>query len=267
MGVEYDGSAFRGWQIQVGVRSVQATLEAAIGRVADHPIRVQCAGRTDAGVHADEQVVHFDTSARRSERAWVLGTNVNLPPDVAVRWACPVDARFHARFEARARHYRYLIMVRATRSPLQRDRAVWSHRHLDLERMREAGQALVGVHDFSSFRAVACQAKSPIRHLHYLELSETDGLIQLRVGANGFLHHMVRNIAGVLDDDRPRRGTRRVDARALELRDRRLGGVTAPPQGLYFVRADYPEEFQLPSGPAPAPSTDQTMSMLLLVIT
>jgi tRNA pseudouridine38-40 synthase len=257
MGVEYDGSAFRGWQIQVGVRSVQATLEAAIGRVADHPIRVQCAGRTDAGVHADEQVVHFDTSARRSERAWVLGTNVNLPPDVALRWACPVDARFHARFEARARHYRYLIMVRATRSPLQRDRAVWSHRPLDLDHMREAGQALVGVHDFSSFRAVACQAKSPIRHLHYLELSETAGLIQLRVGANGFLHHMVRNIAGVLmtigRGEAPVAWTREL----LELRDRRLGGVTAPPQGLYFVRADYPEEYQLPSGPAPAPSTDQ----------
>jgi tRNA pseudouridine38-40 synthase len=257
MGVEYDGSAFRGWQIQVGVRSVQATLEEAIGRVADHPIRVQCAGRTDAGVHADEQVVHFDTAARRTERAWVLGTNVNLPPDVAVRWACPVAPRFHARFEAQARHYRYLIMVRATRSPLQRDRAVWSHRPLDIERMREAGQALVGLHDFTSFRAVACQAKSPIRHLHYLDLSEADGLMQLRVGANGFLHHMVRNIAGVLMTIG--RGEAPVDwtRELLVLRDRRLGGVTAPPHGLYFVRADYPEAFRLPSGSAPAPSTDQ----------
>jgi tRNA pseudouridine38-40 synthase len=256
MGVEYDGSAFRGWQIQVGVRSVQAALEEAIARVADQPIRVQCAGRTDAGVHADEQVVHFDTASRRTERAWVLGTNVNLPPDVAVRWARPVDPRFHARFDALARHYRYLIMVRSTRSPLQRDRAVWSHRPLDVARMLEAGQALVGVHDFSSFRAVACQAKSPIRHLHYLELNETDGLIELRVGANGFLHHMVRNIAGVLmtigRGEAPVEWTREL----LDARDRRLGGVTAPPQGLYFVRADYPEGFRLPSGSARASSTD-----------
>jgi tRNA pseudouridine38-40 synthase len=214
------------------------------------------AGHALVGVHADEQIVHFDAAARRSERAWVLGTNVNLPPDVAVRWACPVDPGFHARFDARARHYRYLIMVRATRSPLLRDRAVWSHRPLDLERMRKAGHALVGVHDFSSFRAVACQAKSPIRHLHYLELSETDGLIQLRVGANGFLHHMVRNIAGVLmtigRGEAPVEWTREL----LELRDRRLGGVTAPPQGLYFVGAEYPEAFRLPSGREPAPSTD-----------
>ncbi len=256
MGIEYDGSGFRGWQLQVGVRSVQAALESAIAQVADHPVRVHCAGRTDAGVHADEQVVHFDTAARRTDRSWVLGSNVNLPPDVAVRWACPVDATFHARFSASARHYRYLIMVRATRSPLYRDRAVWTHRPLDLQSMCEAGRSLIGVHDFSSFRAVACQAKSPIRHLHYLNVSEDAGLIQLRVGANGFLHHMIRNIAGVLmtigRGEAPVRWTREL----LDLRDRRLGGVTAPPQGLYFVRADYPEGFRLPSGPASQPPTD-----------
>lgn len=250
MGVEYDGSGYRGWQIQVGARSVQESLEAAIAQVADHPVRVHCAGRTDAGVHADEQVVHFDTSARRTDRSWVLGTNVNLPPDIAVRWALVVDPAFHARFSALARHYRYLIMVRPTRSPLLRDRAVWTHRPLDLERMREAGRALVGVHDFSSFRAVACQAKSPIRHLHYLEVSEASGLIQLRVGANGFLHHMVRNIAGVLMTIG--RGEAPVDwtRDLLAVRDRRLGGVTAPPHGLYFVRADYPAGFGLPAGQA-----------------
>ena len=257
LGVSYDGQNDLGWQSQPSGNTVQDRLEAALAQFATQPISTLCAGRTDAGVHADEQVVHFDTAACRTERAWVLGTNVNLPPDVAVRWACPVDSRFHARFEAKARHYRYLIMVRATRSPLQRDRAVWSHRPLDIERMREAGQALVGVHDFSSFRAVACQAKSPIRHLHYLELSETDGLIQLRVGANGFLHHMVRNIAGVLMTIGRGEASVEWTRELLELRDRRLGGVTAPPQGLYFVRADYPEAFQLPSGSAPAPSTDQ----------
>lgn len=246
MGVEYDGSGFAGWQIQREVRTVQACLESAVGAVANHPVAVQCAGRTDAGVHALEQVVHFDTRASRTERAWVLGTNVNLPPDIAVRWACAVDGRFHARFSATARHYSYRFLVRRTRSPLQRDRAVWVHQALDLERMREAAAALVGEHDFSSFRAVACQAKSPIRRVHYLHLDEQDGLIRLRIGANGFLHHMVRNIAGVLAAIG--RGDAPVDwtQELLMVRDRRLGGVTAPPQGLYFVRADYPDAFGLP---------------------
>jgi tRNA pseudouridine38-40 synthase len=251
MGIEYDGSAFHGWQTQVGARSVQAAVELAIAQVASHPVRIHCAGRTDAGVHAEEQVIHFETQVERSERSWVLGTNVNLPPEVAVRWARRVDPSFHARFSALARHYRYLILVRATRSPLQRDRALWTHWPLDLARMQEAGQSLVGVHDFSSFRAVACQAKSPIRHLHYLELSESSGSIQLRVGANGFLHHMVRNIVGVLM--RIGRGEAPVDwtRELLAVRDRRLGGVTAPPQGLYLVRADYPEAFALPTRPRP----------------
>ncbi len=246
LGIEYDGTQFKGWQTQSGVRTVQTELEAAIGRVANHPVKVQCAGRTDAGVHALEQVVHFDTSVPRSERSWVLGCNVNLPPDIAVRWAHPVDDRFHARFSAQARHYRYRIMTRRTRSPVQRDRAVWIHEPLDLARMRQSAVALVGEHDFSSFRAVACQAKSPIRQVHYLTLSEEDGFVTLRVGANGFLHHMVRNFAGVLIAIG--RGRAPVDwtRELLAVRDRTLGGVTAPPHGLYFVRADYPPEFALP---------------------
>lgn len=246
MGVEYDGTGFHGWQAQTGVRTVQSSIEAAIGSVANHPVRVSCAGRTDAGVHAVEQVIHFDTRAERGERAWVLGTNVNLPPDCSVRWACPVEEAFHARFSAVARHYRYRVLARRTRSALERSRAVWVHQPLDLERMREAGSALIGEHDFSSFRAVACQAKSPVRHLHYLELRREGELIELSVGANGFLHHMVRNIAGVLiaigRGDAPVGWTRAL----LDARDRRLGGVTAPPQGLYFVRADYPAAFGLP---------------------
>lgn len=247
LGVEYDGTDFRGWQTQQpGVRTVQTCLEAALSRVADHPVSVVCAGRTDAGVHALEQVVHFETSARRRERSWVLGANVNLPPDVAVRWAHPVESDFHARFSAMARHYRYRIMVQRARSPLRRDRAVWVHASLDRARMQRAAAALVGEHDFSSFRAVACQAKSPVRRIHYLELSEQDGILTIRVGANGFLHHMVRNIAGVLiaigQGDAPVDWTREL----LEARNRTLGGVTAPPQGLYFVRADYPPHFGLP---------------------
>ncbi|WP_242467589.1 tRNA pseudouridine(38-40) synthase TruA [Thiocapsa imhoffii] len=247
LGVEYDGTDFLGWQAQRhGVRSVQETLEASIARVADHPVRVQCAGRTDAGVHALEQVVHFDTSACRTARSWVLGTNVTLPPDVSVRWACETAPAFHARFSALSRHYRYRILVRATRSALDRHRALWTHRPLDAARMAEAGRALVGLHDFSSFRAVACQAKSPRRHLYYLAVEELGDVIEIRVGANGFLHHMVRNIVGVLmaigRGEAPVEWTREL----LAARDRRRAGVTAPPQGLYFARVDYPVEYPLP---------------------
>lgn len=253
MGVEYDGSAFHGWQTQDRVRTVQETLEAAIGSVAAHPVTVHCAGRTDAGVHALEQVLHFETRASRPERAWVLGTNVNLPPDCAVRWAHPVPDAFHARYSATARHYRYRILLRRTRSALERNRALWVHRPLDLARMRTAARSLVGEHDFSSFRAVACQAKSPIRCIHYLNLAGTHEAIDLRVGANGFLHHMVRNIVGVLVAIG--RGDASPDwtAELLEVRDRTLGGVTAPPQGLYFVRADYPDAFGLPQTPYACP--------------
>jgi tRNA pseudouridine38-40 synthase len=243
LGVEYDGTDYCGWQAQPDARSVQQTLEAALSRVADHPVRVHCAGRTDAGVHALEQVVHFDSEARRTERAWVLGGNVNLPRDCAVTWARPVPPHFHARYSALARHYGYRIFTRATRSALERDRALWVHRPLDLARMQEAAAALVGEHDFTSFRALTCQAKTPVRRVLYLDLAPMDSGIDLRVGANGFLHHMVRNIVGVLlaigRGEAPVDWTREL----LELRDRTRGGVTAPPQGLYFVRADYPAEF------------------------
>ena len=247
MGVEYDGSAFSGWQTQRHARSVQQCLEQAISAVAAHPIRVHCAGRTDAGVHGLGQVVHFDTTAERSGRSWVLGTNANLPDDVAVRWARPVSGAFHARFNATGRHYRYLILCRPTRSALWRNRAVWTHRLLDVERMREAAWPLVGQHDFTSFRALACQAKSPVRTIRYLEFEQRVDLIELRVGADGFLHHMVRNLAGVL------MAIGRCDAEVgwttelLALRDRARGGVTAPPQGLYLTRVDYPADFDLPS--------------------
>jgi tRNA pseudouridine38-40 synthase len=249
LGVEYDGTAFCGWQVQPRVRTVQETLEAALSRVADHPVRLQCAGRTDAGVHALEQVVHFDTTATRTERAWVLGSNVNLPGDCAVSWAQPVQRDFHARFSACARHYRYRILTRPTRSALERDRALWVHRPLDLGRMQEAAVALVGEHDFSSFRALGCQAKSPVRRVHYLELEAAAGGIELSVGANGFLHHMVRNIVGVLLAIGRCEAAVDWTQELLAVRDRTRGGVTAPPQGLYFVRVDYPAEFGLRQAP------------------
>jgi tRNA pseudouridine38-40 synthase len=247
MQVEYDGSAYSGWQVQHHADTVQARLEAAIAQVAASPVRVHCAGRTDAGVHALGQVIHFDAQARRSPRGWVLGTNSKLPADIAVRWAVPVPGDFHARFSATGRHYRYLILCRPTRSALWRGRAVWTHRRLDLARMRTAGALLVGRHDFTSFRALACQAKSPVRTLRYLHLARQDELIRLEVGADGFLHHMVRNIAGVLMTIG--RGEAPVDwtAELLALRDRARGGVTAPPDGLYLTGVDYPEHFDLPS--------------------
>ncbi|MGD8207550.1 MAG: tRNA pseudouridine(38-40) synthase TruA, partial [Thiohalocapsa sp.] len=229
--------------------TVQECLERAVAAVADHPLRLHCAGRTDSGVHALAQVVHFDTSAVRTPRSWVLGTNANLPPDIAVQWALQVDAGFHARFSATGRHYRYLILCRPTRTALWRDRAVWTHRPLAIEPMREAAGMLVGRHDFSSFRAIACQAKSPVRTIRYLELGLHGMLIELRVGADGFLHHMVRNLAGVLmaigRGDAPVGWAREL----LELRDRARGGVTAPPQGLYLAGVDYPQRFGIPAGP------------------
>lgn len=246
MGLEYDGSAYSGWQHQHHARTIQERVEQAVAAVADHPIRVHCAGRTDSGVHGLGQVVHFDTVAQRNRRSWLLGTNANLPDDIAVRWAMPVAADFHARFSATGRHYRYLILSRPTRSALWRNRAVWTHRTLNVKPMREAARALVGQHDFTSFRAQACQAKSPVRTIRYVDLERRGDLIEFRVGADGFLHHMVRNLAGVLmaigRGDAAVGWTREL----LDLRDRTRGGVTAPPHGLYLARVDYPPQLGLP---------------------
>ncbi len=251
LGVEYDGRAFKGWQAQrPGVRTVQGELEQALSRVADHPVRVACAGRTDTGVHAFGQVVHFDTDAERESHNWLLGTNVNLASDVSVAWVRPVSVEFHARYRAIGRCYRYLILNRAARSGLLAGRATWVHRSLDSALMNEAGQALVGTHDFSSYRALGCQAKSPVRCVRRLDIEQRGELIEMRVEADGFLHHMIRNIAGVLlaigSGDRPMDWA----AEVLELRDRTLGGVTARPDGLYFARVDYPESFAIPEPPA-----------------
>jgi tRNA pseudouridine38-40 synthase len=247
LGVEYDGSAFHGWQAQQeGVRTVQTELEAALAKVANHPLRVVCAGRTDTGVHALGQVVHFDTESVRSERNWLLGTNVNLPPDVSVTWARPVSDDFSARFSAIGRRYRYFILNRTSRSAVLARRVTWTHRPLDAERMQLAAQALVGEHDFSSYRALGCQAKSPVRTLHELKVERHGEFVVLSLHANAFLHHMVRNIAGVLMAIG--RGDRELawSEEVLHLRDRTLGGVTAPPDGLYFEQVEYPAEFEIP---------------------
>jgi tRNA pseudouridine38-40 synthase len=249
VGIEYDGSGFNGWQFQNNGVSVQEKVEHALSFVADHPVRVVCAGRTDTGVHALAQVVHFDTTAQRSERSWVFGANANLPKSVAVTWAREVDEAFHARFSAQARRYRYVIFNRPVRPTFLAYRVSWDHRPLDVESMTQAAVCLVGEHDFSAYRATECQAKSPIRTVQYLKVSRKDELVFIDIQANAFLHHMVRNIAGVLmaigAGERPISWSQQV----LESRERALGGVTAPPYGLYLLDVDYPPEFDLPKNP------------------
>ncbi|MBK8507475.1 MAG: tRNA pseudouridine(38-40) synthase TruA [Candidatus Competibacter sp.] len=254
LGVQYDGSAFRGWQAQrPELRTLQGVLQRALAKVADHPVGLICAGRTDAGVHALGQVVHFETDAIRSNRAWVLGGNANLPSDLSLSWACAVPEDFHARFSAQARRYRYLIFNQAHRSALWRGRAAWCHRPLDAGRMWAAGQSLIGEHDFSSFRAAECQARHPRRDLRELTVRRQGDGVVLEVEANAFLHHMVRNIAGVLmaigAGERPVEWAREV----LEQRDRTQAGVTAPAEGLYLLAVRYSPRFGLPPPPATAP--------------
>lgn len=247
LGVEYKGSRYRGWQRQAsGVATVQEELEKALSRVADSPVSLLCAGRTDAGVHACGQVVHFDTQAERTLKAWVMGANINLPHDISVTWAKVMPAHFHARFKAIARRYRYVIYNDQIRPAHLGDEITWNHRPLDVERMREAAQYLVGEHDFSAFRAGQCQAKSPIKKMHHLRVTQHGKMIVLDLRANAFLHHMVRNIAGVLmtigAGERPVEWMKEV----LDSRIRRSGGVTAHPFGLYLVQVEYHDEFELP---------------------
>lgn len=247
LGIEYDGSQFRGWQRQKhDPVTIQECLEAALGFVADHPVSVVCAGRTDTGVHGVGQVVHFDTEAVRDERAWVFGGNAKLPDTIAIKWAREVDDEFHARFSARERAYRYAIYNHPVRPALGMTQLTWNYRPLNLETMQEASRCLLGEHDFSSFRAMGCQSKSPIREITSLELYRRDRLILMDISANAFLQHMVRNIAGTLmavgSGKMPVSWVRDV----LEHRDRTKGGVTAPPYGLYFMKVDYPARFAIP---------------------
>jgi len=246
--VEYDGAGFSGWQRQEHARSVQGAVEQALSFVADHPVRVSCAGRTDAGVHATWQVIHFDTDARRSERSWLLGTNANLPGAVRLLQVTPVDESFHARFSAQARSYRYVILNRDVPSALLRHRVAWEHLPLDAEGMQRGASYLIGEHDFSSFRAMACQAKSPVRTIHRLQLARCGDMIYLDIEANAFLHHMVRNIAGVLMSvgrgDQPAEWVDEV----LQHRDRARGGVTAPAGGLYLIGVSYPPSYPVAAG-------------------
>lgn len=246
IGIEYNGLAYAGWQHQGHAPTVQQAVEQALSVVADHPVKVMAAGRTDAGVHALGQVAHFDTSAQRTPRAWLLGANANLSRDVALTWVQPVDDEFHARFCAQRRRYRYVILNRMARSAVLDHRMAWVHHALDEARMAQAAQVLLGTHDFSSYRATACQAKNPVKTVYELSVRRRKELIVIDIEADGFLHHMVRNIVGVLLAIGSGEHEITWAQEVLDARDRNAGGVTAPPHGLYFVHAVYPEHFAIP---------------------
>lgn len=249
IGLEYDGTPFCGWQRQGHARSIQAEVEAALSRVADAPLSVAAAGRTDAGVHAIGQVAHFDTLAVRPLHAWLRGTNSLLPPEISLAWVQPVSDFFDARRSAIARTYHYLILNQMARPALHRQRALWVRGEIDVAAMQAAAPALLGEHDFSAFRAAACQARSPMRALHKLEIHRAGPCISVECRASGFLHHMVRNIVGSLL--RIGRGESPPGwlAEVLASRDRRAAGMTAAATGLYLGRVHYPPALGIPAPP------------------
>ncbi len=231
IGVEYNGAGYHGWQRQADKDSVQHRLEQALSKVADHPVVLSCAGRTDKGVHALGQVAHFDTRVRRSDRGWLLGANSSLPADISVTWVRPVAEDFHARFHATARYYRYVILNRLSRPAVLADQACWFHPPLDTERMQSAAQYLVGEHDFTSYRAVGCQSKSVIRVVEFIRISRAADFVYIDVKADAFLHHMVRNIAGVLLAVGAGRQPPGWAREVLDARDRTWGGGARAEKG------------------------------------
>lgn len=248
LGVEYCGTAYHGWQAQRDptMPSVQDALEKALSRIADQPVRTHCAGRTDAGVHALCQVVHFDTPVERPLKAWHLGTNTHLSDDLCVRWAQSVPSDFHARYRAQRRRYRYVIYNAPTRSAVLAKRVTWHIPVLDAELMHREVQCLVGRHDFTSYRATACQSRTPVREVFSVGVSRQGTLLLMDIEANAFLMHMIRNIVGVLmavGNGKQAPGWAR---EVLDARDRRSAGVTAPPHGLYFLGASYAGQYGLP---------------------
>lgn len=246
LGVQYNGLAYHGWQRQPQMSTVQGCVESALSSVAACPVSVTCAGRTDTGVHATYQVVHFDTDSRRELRAWVFGTNSRLPVDISVLWAQAVNDTFSARYSAEARQYRYFIYDKRTRPAIMSAHVTWNSMPLDAQLMHEAAQYLIGEHDFSAYRAVGCQSSSPCRHMKKIDVSRTGDMVIIDVEADSFLHHMVRNIVGVLmavgHGTKPPVWARQV----LQACDRRLAGVTAPAAGLYLVGIEYPAQYELP---------------------
>ena len=246
LGLEYCGSAYSGWQRQKHSSSIQQCVESALSTVADQEITVQCAGRTDTGVHAFHQVIHFETGNDREMHSWVLGGNTHLPEDISILWARQVNDEFHARFSATGRSYLYVILNRISRPGLLNKKVTWEHRLLDADRMQTASESLVGEHDFTSYRAVECQANSPVRTVRYISVTRKGEYVLIKIEANAFLHHMVRNIAGVLIQTGKGKAPVEWAGQVLEARDRTAGGVTAPADGLYLYNVVYPDRFGIP---------------------
>ncbi|GAB4057766.1 tRNA pseudouridine(38-40) synthase TruA [Uliginosibacterium sediminicola] len=244
--VEYDGAAFEGWQSQPHGRTVQDAVQAAAAQITMHPVVLHCAGRTDTGVHATTQIAHFDTAAHRPLSAWVRGVNAHLPSSVSVRWALEVDDQFHARFSAQARRYRYLLLNRTVRPAILAGKVGWCHAPLSLAAMQAACACLPGEHDFSAFRAAQCQAKSPVRSMSLAQVVQKGELFAFDFEANGFLHHMVRNLVGALVHIGRGEAPPEWMAQLLQMRDRRLAAPTFSPAGLYLCGIRYPDQWQLP---------------------
>ena len=247
LGLEYDGSSFLGWQTQAGGGAVQDALEAALSAIAAAPVSVTAAGRTDRGVHARTQVVHFDTAATRPDSAWVRGVNALLPDTVAVLWSREVDPEFHARYSARSRTYRYRLLNRPVRPALAATQAGWFHLPLEVQHMRDAAALLVGEHDFSAFRSAECQAKTPVRTLHRLEIEARGAHIDFVLQANAFLHHMVRNIVGTLVYVGKGKHPPAWAGEVLRSRQRANAAPTFGPQGLYLESIEYDARWGLPA--------------------
>ena len=249
LGIEYDGSKYYGWQRQNEVRSVQEKLEKALSQVANERITVFCAGRTDAGVHGTGQVVHFETTAQRKDAAWTLGVNANLPGDIAVRWVKAVPDDFHARFSATARRYRYIIYNHRSTTAVSAKGVTHYYEPLDADRMHRAAQCLIGENDFTSFRAVQCQSRTPWRNVMHINVTRYGAYVVVDIKANAFVHHMVRNIVGSLMEVGANNQPESWIAELLAAKDRTLAAATAKAEGLYLVAVDYPDRFDLPKPP------------------
>ncbi|WP_432720317.1 tRNA pseudouridine(38-40) synthase TruA [Jeongeupia wiesaeckerbachi] len=249
LALEYDGRSFSGWQVQPHMPTVQGAVEDAVSRMAGHPVRIHAAGRTDAGVHASRQVAHFDTDADRPLTAWVRGVNSFLPPGVAVLWAKAVPDTFHSRFVAYARHYRYLLLNHPVRPALWAGRVGWAHQPLDLLAFDDAARRLLGTHDFSSFRAAECQAKTPVKTLSRIELKQQGNLLMVDFSADAFLHHMVRNLMGALLHIAKGNEAPAWIETLLAARERAVAPPTFMPDGLYLAGVSYPAEYGLDTEP------------------
>lgn len=251
LGVEYDGSTYCGWQSQPDVSNIQDTLQSALSGVAGEFISIVAAGRTDTGVHALEQVVHFDTNIARPLSAWVRGSNALLPKNIAVLWAHPVTDDFHARFSAQSRSYQYVLINRVSRSAVHHSKVGWFHMPLDVDAMREASQYLLGEHDFSAFRSSQCQAKSPTKNLAVLDIEQVGDTIIFNLTANAFLHHMVRNLLGCLLYVGKGKFPPLWVAEVMHGRDRKFAAPTFMPDGLYLRHITYDPKWGLPQGTMP----------------